>query len=248
MVALQHIWVLVTEAASSFFSYSHLQDATQIALDNKFSRPRPEVKVVSTNPKHPVFTPPGSNVEGFSCHYPVMPDFVPCGSSEDRSCWLRNPKTGEEYNITTDYEDKMPIGIDRYYTLNVTDGWINANGLNFTEAKLYNNTFPGPLIEACWGDRVIINVTNFLNYNGTSTHWHGIRQNQTMHMDGVNGLTQCPMAPLDYFVYNWTATQYGSSWYHSHYTVQYADGLQAPIVSDIRCRQRALVVSYYRAA
>ena len=50
-----------------------------------------------------------------------------------------------------------------------------------------------------------------------------------MHMDGVNGVTQCPIAPKDYFVYNFTARQYGSSWYHSHYSVQYADGAVGPL-------------------
>jgi hypothetical protein len=50
-----------------------------------------------------------------------------------------------------------------------------------------------------------------------------------MHMDGVNGVTQCPIAPGDHFVYNFTATQYGSSWYHSHYSVQYADGAVGPM-------------------
>lgn len=48
-------------------------------------------------------------------------------------------------------------------------------------------------------------------------------------MDGVNGVTQCPIAPGDYFVYNFTLTQYGSTWYHSHYSVQYADGSAGPI-------------------
>lgn len=48
-------------------------------------------------------------------------------------------------------------------------------------------------------------------------------------MDGVNGVTQCPIASGDYFVYNFTATQYGSSWYHSHYSVQYADGAVGPM-------------------
>lgn len=50
-----------------------------------------------------------------------------------------------------------------------------------------------------------------------------------MHMDGVNGITQCPIAPNDYFVYKFNATQYGSSWYHSHYSVQYADGAVGPL-------------------
>ena len=48
-------------------------------------------------------------------------------------------------------------------------------------------------------------------------------------MDGVNGVTQCPIAPKDYFVYKFNVTQYGSSWYHSHYSVQYADGAVGPL-------------------
>ena len=50
-----------------------------------------------------------------------------------------------------------------------------------------------------------------------------------MHMDGVNGVTQCPIAPGDHFVYKFNITQYGSSWYHSHYSVQYADGAVGPM-------------------
>ena len=52
-------------------------------------------------------------------------------------------------------------------------------------------------------------------------------------MDGVNGITQCPIAPGQSFTYNWTALQYGSSWYHSHYSVQYADGALGPLVRFI---------------
>ena len=69
--------------------------------------------------------------------------------------------------------------------------------------------------------------------NGTSIHWHGIRQNQTMDMDGVSGITQCPIAPGESFTYTFKATQYGTSWYHSHYSMQYADGLQGPLVSPL---------------
>ena len=50
-------------------------------------------------------------------------------------------------------------------------------------------------------------------------------------MDGVNGVSQCPIAPGDSFNYTWRAMQYGSSWYHSHYSVQYADGAAGPLVS-----------------
>lgn len=73
----------------------------------------------------------------------------------------------------------------------------------------------------------------FTSKEGTSIHWHGIRQNRTFGMDGVNGITQCPIAPGDSFTYSFKAVQYGTSWYHSHYSVQYADGLQGPLVRRI---------------
>lgn len=34
---------------------------------------------------------------------------------------------------------------------------------------------------------------NLTTYNGTSIHWHGIRQLQNNWQDGVPGLTQCPI-------------------------------------------------------
>lgn len=49
-----------------------------------------------------------------------------------------------------------------------------------------------------------------------------------MEMDGVNGVTQCPVAPGDSFVYRFNLTQYRTSWYHSHYSLQYEDGLLGP--------------------
>ncbi|TQN66714.1 Laccase [Colletotrichum shisoi] len=227
MLSLRHIWLIVTDVAHTLFGSSFFGDAAQYHFGGRFGLLH--IDAFAKHGQHPIFAPPGSNIDGFVCNYTLMTGFKPCGTPEDRSCWLRNSDTGEEYNISTDYETKMPTGITRVYHLNVTDGYINANGLDFYEAKLFNDLWPGPLIEACWGDEVEIHVHNQLSHNGTSIHWHGIRQNQTMHMDGVNGITQCPVAPQTEFVYKWTATQYGTSWYHSHYSVQYADGLQAPI-------------------
>lgn len=72
-------------------------------------------------------------------------------------------------------------------------------------------------------------MINHLRYNGTTVHWHGIRQNGTLEMDGVNAVTQCPIAPNDEFTYRFQAVQYGTSWYHSHYSLQYGDGLVGPL-------------------
>jgi FtsP/CotA-like multicopper oxidase with cupredoxin domain len=66
--------------------------------------------------------------------------------------------------------------------------------------------------------------------NGTSIHWHGIRQNYTNDQDGVVSITQCPTAPEDTVTYTWKATQYGSTWYHSHFALQAWQGIFGGIV------------------
>lgn len=182
------------------------------------------------DPGDPIFKPPTGRPEDdkFKCDYRQMEGWRPCSSPSNRECWLRHPD-GREYNILTNYEIDAPIGIQRNYILTINDGWINADGRNFTEAKKFNDTYPGPWIQACWGDTVNVTVINNMKHNGTSIHWHGIRQNQTSHMDGVNGVTQCPISPGDSYTYSFRAVQYGSSWYHSHYSVQYADGLVGPL-------------------
>ena len=49
-------------------------------------------------------------------------------------------------------------------------------------------------------------------------------------MDGVSGITQCPIAPGETFTYRWKATTYGASWWHGHHALQYGGGLWGPIV------------------
>ena len=69
--------------------------------------------------------------------------------------------------------------------------------------------------------RPVVHLTNNLTSQGTSLHFHGIRQHMTNDMDGVPSITQCPTEGDGGTVtYTWTATQYGTSWYHSHYALQ----------------------------
>lgn len=49
-------------------------------------------------------------------------------------------------------------------------------------------------------------------------------------MDGVPGVQQCPIPPNGTFTYTFLADLYGTSWYHSHYSAQYAGGLIGPMV------------------
>lgn len=45
-----------------------------------------------------------------------------------------------------------------------------------------NGTVPGPTIFADWGDEIVVHMLNSLptdSGNGTSLHFHGLRQNYT---------------------------------------------------------------------
>lgn len=41
---------------------------------------------------------------------------------------------------------------------------------------------------------------------------------------------QCPIAPGTSLTYKFRADSWGTSWYHSHYSAQYSQGLVGPIV------------------
>ena len=186
-------------------------------------------------PKGPEFRPPSHGDDDFKCEYPAMRNWKPCSSAKDRGCWLRH-RDGRRIDILSDYENERlaPTGITRKYFLNLTDGEVNADGTPMKDAKLFNGTYPGPWIQACWGDELEITVLNSMKKSkqGSTIHWHGIRQLNSVSMDGVNGITQCPIAPGSEFTYKFKALQYGSSWYHSHYSLQYADGLVGPYVDQ----------------
>lgn len=97
-------------------------------------------------------------------------------------------------------------------------------------ALAVNDQVPGPAIVCNWGDTVKVTVHNALTDNATTIHWHGLRQIGTNDQDGVPGVTECGLAPGDSRVYQWVASSYGSSWYHSHFITQFADGIQGPII------------------
>jgi len=97
------------------------------------------------------------------------------------------------------------------------------------EMTVFNGQFPGPSIIADWGDTIQVTVQNSLPDNGTSVHWHGLRQLHSNQMDGTNGITECPILPGESRTYTFKATEYGTSWYHSHYSVQYGDGATGTI-------------------
>ncbi|KAK6511771.1 hypothetical protein TWF481_000676 [Arthrobotrys musiformis] len=149
-----------------------------------------------------------------------------CHSPIHRECW------DGKHNLWTDYEDleKVPKGVVRKYELVITNGEIAPDGYT-VQKMLVNGQYPGPKIEGNWGDTFEITVKNRLsNGNGTSIHFHGIQQLGTNRMDGASGVTQCPIPVGKSMTYIWRANQYGTSWYHSHFSLQYTDGVVGPLV------------------
>jgi FtsP/CotA-like multicopper oxidase with cupredoxin domain len=119
----------------------------------------------------------------------------------------------------------------RSYEFTIARGFIAPDGVNKT-ALLINNQYPGPLLEANWGDTFQVTVHNGISgpEEGTALHWHGILHKGSQWMDGVPAIDQCPIAPGNSFTYTFKADQYGSSWYHSHYSAQYVNGIVGPMV------------------
>jgi FtsP/CotA-like multicopper oxidase with cupredoxin domain len=140
-----------------------------------------------------------------------------------RSCW-------GQYNTNTNYYTTIPdTGNTVEVWLSVQEGTCNQDGYK-RPCMTFNGTMPGPAIIANWGDDLVIHVTNTMQSNGTTIHWHGVRQLNSVEYDGVAGVTQCPIRPGETFTYNFKVTQYGTSWYHSHFSLQYSDGLFGPLI------------------
>jgi manganese oxidase len=90
------------------------------------------------------------------------------------------------------------------------------------DAYALNQQVPGPRLRVTEGDRVRINVQNDLP-EATSIHWHGlILPNE---MDGAADVTQEPIEPGEQYVYEFTAGQPGTYFYHSHQEPDRQQGL-----------------------
>jgi FtsP/CotA-like multicopper oxidase with cupredoxin domain len=121
------------------------------------------------------------------------------------------------------YTQAPNTGVIRSYDFTISRGSIAPDGYQ-KDVILVNNQYPGPAIEANWGDTIQVTVHNQITgpEEGTSLHWHGLLQKETPWYDGVPAVQQCPIAPGKSFTYQFRASLYGTTWYHSHYSAQYS--------------------------
>ncbi|KAL5234168.1 hypothetical protein ACI65C_001578 [Semiaphis heraclei] len=157
-------------------------------------------------------------------HHERAQDYAvhPC----QRECHAGEPPKTCEYRFKVEW----------YYTMskacydcpyNITDCYrpdcVPADGV----AKpiiVINRSLPGPSIQVCLGDTVMVDVENAMMEESTSVHWHGHHQRNSPYMDGVPYVTQCPVPPHSSFRYVYLADNEGTHFWHSHSGCQRGDG------------------------
>ncbi|XP_310270.3 uncharacterized protein LOC1271472 [Anopheles gambiae] len=100
---------------------------------------------------------------------------------------------------------------------------ITGDGVRRNVAVI-NRMMPGPAIEVCENDIIVVDVENHLMGESTTIHWHGLHQRRTPYMDGVPHVSQCPISPGTTFRYTFRADNPGTHFWHSHTGMQRGDG------------------------
>jgi FtsP/CotA-like multicopper oxidase with cupredoxin domain len=115
--------------------------------------------------------------------------------------WLRAAAQEETAAQVRDFElTAAPVKWEIQPGL-VVDGWG------------YNGQVPGPELRVREGDTMRVRLRNRLPVP-TTIHWHGV--DVPMAQDGVPVISQPAVPPGGDFVYEFTATNPGTRWYHSH--------------------------------
>ncbi|XP_012225378.2 uncharacterized protein [Linepithema humile] len=106
---------------------------------------------------------------------------------------------------------------------------VLADGVE-RSARIVNRQMPGPAIEVCEGDHVVIDVSNHMSGSDLSIHWHGLFQKGFQYYDGVPFITQCPIVEDTTFRYQWRANNPGTHFWHAHSSLQKMDGIFGSII------------------
>jgi len=100
-------------------------------------------------------------------------------------------------------------------TLRIAAGEQALVGAGYPRTRVwaYDGSVPGPELRIRQGDRLRIEAENRLDV-ATTIHWHGVRVPNAM--DGVPVITQPLIEPGKDFVYEFTAPDAGTFFYHPH--------------------------------
>lgn len=126
----------------------------------------------------------------------------------------------------TTYNPKQPVLSGTEFDLTISEIMVNVTGTP-NIATLVNGSLPAPTLVWREGDTVTLRVKNELSVD-SSIHWHGIIL--PTNMDGVPGFSFDGIKPGETYTYQFTLTQNGTYWYHSHSAYQEQTGVYGAIV------------------
>lgn len=117
---------------------------------------------------------------------PLLPKFLTNNPLIDGLPWGSHSCTD-----TNPYTSAPDTGVIRSYDFTISRGILSPDGYQ-RSMILINGQFPGPTVEANWGDTIRVTVSNNITHNaeGTSIHWHGFLQHGSQWMDGTPGKYQ----------------------------------------------------------
>ncbi len=121
-----------------------------------------------------------------------------------------------------------PVMRGKQFKLSIAPQKVNFTGKERI-ATAVNGVVPGPVLRWREGDRISLDVTNYLA-ESSSIHWHGIIL--PTGMDGVPDISFKGIAPGETFHYEFNLRQSGTYWYHSHSGFQEQTGLYGAIIVD----------------
>jgi hypothetical protein len=111
------------------------------------------------------------------------------------------PWGGDTASGTNPYTQYPNTGVIRTYDFTISRGVIAPDGYQ-KNVLLVNGAFPGPQIEANWGDTIQVTVHNSITgpEEGTAIHWHGMLQKGTPYMVSLRrakafSIQDCFMSP-----------------------------------------------------
>ncbi len=121
---------------------------------------------------------------------------------------------GVESVSVADLDTKSNAEADVVVELTARQGKVELASGRTIDGYSFNDTSPGPLIEATVGQLVEVRLHNESVKGGVALHWHGVDVPNAQ--DGVAGVTQDAVAVGKDHTYRWIAPDAGTFWYHSH--------------------------------
>ncbi|KAI4461027.1 multi-copper oxidase [Holotrichia oblita] len=88
-----------------------------------------------------------------------------------------------------------------------------------------NQQLPGPPIQVCRNDVIIVEITNKLPSQSIAIHFRGQKQEDSPYMDGTPMVTQCPINSYTTFQYKFRAVTAGTHFYSAYSPSLVADGV-----------------------